>query len=176
MINLIKADKNTSAALKNRFIKNINSFALLKNIKADASQLYANYLPAKAYDGKIDTCWHAANSTGWCQIEFDNVKEISRITSVHGSSGSSHSGEYSISGSLDGKNWFVIKPKTFVGARDNLKWVYSDDVFETPVKAKFIRTYRLKAFTERKIRNDVAFYEQWFNLKELPKELFVKTK
>ncbi|MBR1966528.1 MAG: DUF4838 domain-containing protein [Lentisphaeria bacterium] len=176
MINLIKADKNTTAALKNRFIKNINSFALLKNIKADASQLYANYLPAKAYDGKIDTYWHAANSTGWCQIEFDNVKEISRITTVHGSSGSSHSGEYSISGSLDGKNWFVIKPKTFVGARDNLKWVYSDDVFETPVKAKFIRTYRLKAFTERKIRNDVAFYEQWFNLKELPKELFVKTK
>jgi hypothetical protein len=148
----------------------------LKKIKANASNLYANYLPAKAYDGKIDTYWHAANSKGWCQIEFDKVKEIKRITSVFGYSTSSHSGEYSISGSLDGKNWFIIKPKTFVGARNNLKWVYSDDVLEKPIKAKFIRTYRLKAFTERKIRNDVAFYEQWFNLKELPKEIFTKNK
>ena len=176
MINVINADKTTLTSLKKGYISVIKSFAPLKKIKADASRLYGNNLPAKAYDGKIGTYWHPANGAGWCQIEFDEVREINRITTVHGTFGGAYTGEYSISGSLDGKNWFTIKPKTFVGARDNLKWVYSDDVFEKPIKAKFIRTFRLKAITERKGRNDVVLYEQWFNLKDLPKELSQKNR
>ena len=171
MLKIISQDPATTPALKAKYVKNIKTLLKLKNIRAAGSIIYGSQYPAKAYDGSIETLWHAAGGTGWCQIEFDKVRSISRITTVLGSFENVYVGEYEITGSLNGKDWFQVVPRRKIEHRRGFRWVWADDVLSKPVQAKFIRTIRDKTFIRDNVRNDVLLHEQWFNLQSLPKEL-----
>ncbi|MBE6371681.1 MAG: DUF4838 domain-containing protein [Lentisphaerae bacterium] len=171
MLKIISQDPATTPALKAKYVKNIKTLLKLKNIRATGSIIYGSQYPAKAYDGSIETLWHAAGGAGWCQIEFDKVRSISRITTVLGSFENVYVGEYEITGSLNGKDWFQVVPRRKIEHRQGFRWVWADDVLSKPVHAKFIRTIRDKTFIRDNVRNDVLLHEQWFNLQSLPKEL-----
>ena len=171
MLKVLQADTRTDKVLIKRYISNIKALLKLKDIKAAASVIYGNQYPAKAYDGNIKTAWHGASGSGWCQIEFDKVRSISRITTVLGSFENVYVGEYEITGSLNGKDWFQVVPRRKIEHRQGFRWVWADDVLSKPVQAKFIRTIRGKTLIRNNIRNDVLLHEQWFNLQSLPKEL-----
>ena len=170
----LDAEKTSSKGLIARMKGFIKSLLKLKNIKAKASILYSRYYPAQAYDGNLKTCWHAANGAGWCQIEFERPREISRITTVFGNYENIARGENAIQGSLNGKDFFDIIPRRKIRGNKQLHWVYTDDKLARPVKVKFVRTRCFSAFTKNNRRNDVVLQEQYFNLKTLPEELAKK--
>ena len=171
MLKTISLDTATEPFLKARYTKNIKNLLKLKNIKASASIIYGSQYPAKAYDGNIDTHWHAAQGSGWCQIEFDSVRSVSRITTVLGSYENVYAGEYEIMGSLEGKDWFIVVPRRKIEHKNGFRWVWADDILSRPVRVRFIRTKRDNTFIRNNVRNDVLLHEQWFDLKSLPKAL-----
>ena len=168
IIKLLDQDKTTTKNLILMMKKSILDLLKLKDIKAKTNILYGKNYPAKAYDGDIKTVWHPGNGSGWCQIEFDKVREINRITTVFGSHNNIVRGENEIMGSLDGKNFFPIVKRRTIKEFGNYHYLYADDKLPKPVKTKFVRTRCFSAYTKT-IRNDVLIHEQYFNLKELPK-------
>ncbi|MBO7329660.1 MAG: DUF4838 domain-containing protein [Lentisphaeria bacterium] len=165
LLDFLKA--NTSVARFNRYYsREIKPLRLRNTIKATAQAEY-NSIAQYAYDGDVNTNWHFAGPKGWCQIEFPEVREIHRITTVLDQYGTIES-HYKIAGSLDGKEWFELVPPRFEkGADFKGQYIYADDKLEKPVKVKFVRTYR----TGSKLRttyNDSLIFEQYFYLKEIP--------
>jgi hypothetical protein len=172
----VESDKVTHWRIKKYFTDRLKVLPELAKIKAQASSINGSNFPAKAYDGSLKEVWHSGMSEGWCQIEFDAPREISRITSVQGFSRGVTRCQYEILGSMDGKTWFKIVPRRKFFSKKDLKYAWTDDKLAKPVKAKFVRTIRDNIFFGRNQRNDAVLYEQYFNLKELPKELFEKAK
>ena len=170
----VESDKVTHWRIKKYFTDRLKVLPELAKIKAQASSINGSNFPAKAYDGSLKEVWHSGMSEGWCQIEFDAPREISRITSVQGFSRGVARCQYEILGSMDGKTWFKIVPRRKFFSKKELKYAWTDDKLAKPVKAKFVRTIRDNIFFGRNQRNDAVLYEQYFNLKELPKELFEK--
>ena len=115
-------------------------------------------------------------SQGWCQIEFDEPKTIERITSVQGLTKGMARCQYEILGSPDGKTWFKLVPRRKYHSTKGFKYAWTDDKLAEPVKVKFVRTIRDNIFFAGNKRNDAVLYEQYFNLKDLPEELFEKDK
>jgi len=158
---------NASAyRINNNFSKQIKPLRLRYKIKATAQAEYAS-IAQFAYDGDVNTAWHYAGPKAWCQIEFPEVREISRITTVLDNYGTVES-HYKIAGSLDGKEWFELVPPRFEKGDDfKGQFIYADDKLEKPVKVKFVRTYRTGSKLPNTL-NDALLYEQAFNLKEIP--------
>ena len=150
-----------------RFSKQITQLRLRNKIKATAQAEY-NSIAQYAYDGDVNTNWHFAGPKAWCQIEFPEVREISRITTVLDRYGTVES-HYKIAGSLDGKEWFEIVPPRFEKGDDfkDRHFIYADDKLEKPVKVKFVRTYRTGSKLPNTF-NDALLFEQAFDLKEIP--------
>ena len=150
----------------NYYSKQIQQFRLRNKIKATAQGEYHS-IAQNAYDGNVDIPWHFAGPKAWCQIEFPEVREIHRITTILDQYGTVES-HYKIAGSLDGKEWFEIVPPRFEkGADFKGHFLYADDKLEKPVKVKFVRTYRTGSKLGRTY-NDALIFEQAFNLKEIP--------
>lgn len=160
---------NASAfSFKNYYSKQIKQLRLRNKIKATAQAEY-NSIAQYAYDGDVNTNWHFAGPKAWCQIEFPEVREIHRITTILDQYGTVES-HYKIAGSLDGKEWFEIVPPRFEKGADfkDRHFIYADDKLEKPVKVKFVRTYRTGSKLGKTSYNDALLYEQAFNLKEIP--------
>lgn len=172
----VKADKATHWKIKKNFTDKLKILPALAKIKASACSSNGSNFPAKAYDGSLKNVWHSGMSEGWCQIEFDEPREISRITSVQGITTGIARCEYEILGSMDGKTWFKIVPRRKFYSKKDLFYAWSDDKLEKPVKTKFVKTVRDNIYFGRNQRNDAVLYEQYFNLNELPQELFKKAK
>lgn len=157
---------NASAYAFSRISKQIKPLRLRYTIKATAQAEYAS-IAQYAYDGDVNTAWHYAGPKAWCQIEFPEVREISRITTVLDNYATVES-HYKIAGSLDGKEWFELVPPRFEkGADFKGQFIYADDKLEKPVKVKFVRTYRTGSKLINTF-NDALLFEQAFNLKEIP--------
>ena len=166
LLDFLKA--NTQLARYNNYLKQINMLGLRNRIKATAQGEY-NSIAQYAYDGNVKTNWHFAGPKAWCQIEFPEVREIHRITTILDQYGTIES-HYKIAGSLDGKDWFeLVAPRFEKGADFKGQYIYADDKLEKPVKVKFVRTYRTGSKL-LKTYNDALIYEQAFNLKEIPAE------
>lgn len=173
--------KQKSAYLHNYYkgyIKRINALLHGASIKADTNRRYGMSRPALAFDGKIGTYWHAGAGNGWVQIEFDEKRPLHRITTsfYHGSG--SVTIDYQIDGSFDGVTWFPIVKRN-VSKWDRKTYLhFVDTKLDTIVEAKFVRTSIHRVMYEvRKgvlAGNDALVGEQWFNLKELPAQLFSK--
>ena len=157
--------------LYGKYIKRIDALAKIKDVNADASQSYGSMYAQCGYDGDIKTPWHSASQAGWCQIQFDEPREISRITSVIAEAGQAVTVDYELRGSMDGKEWFVISPWKTVEHKEPLQWIYDDVTLAQPVKAKFVRTFLRRARMKKGGWNDVLLYEQYYNVESLPKEL-----
>ena len=161
-------EANASAfSFKNYFSKQIKQLRLRNKIKATAQAEY-NSIAQYAYDGDVNTNWHFAGPKAWCQIEFPEVREIHRITTILDQYGTLES-HYKIAGSLDGKEWFELVAPRFEKGADfkDRHFIYADDKLEKPVKVKFVRTYRTGSKLGRTY-NDALIFEQAFNLKEIP--------
>lgn len=160
----------TAYRFNTNFSKQIKQLSLRNKIKATAQAEYAS-IAQYAYDGDVNTNWHFAGPKAWCQIEFPEVKEITRITTVLDRYGTLES-HYKIAGSLDGKEWFELVPPSFVKGSDfkDRQYLYADDKLEKPVKVKFVRTYRTGSKLRANVFNDALLFEQAFNLKEIPAE------
>ncbi|MBQ7652061.1 MAG: DUF4838 domain-containing protein [Victivallales bacterium] len=154
-----------------KYIRRIDALARCKDINADASQSNGSLSPQGAYDGDVNTQWHSAAPSAWCQIQFDEPREITRITSVLIQARQAVAVDYELQGSLDGKDWFVMSPWKTVEHKQPLKWIYDDVTLAQPVSAKFVRTFVRRARMKKGGWNDVQLYEQYFNAKSLPKEL-----
>ncbi|MDD3695748.1 MAG: DUF4838 domain-containing protein [Lentisphaeria bacterium] len=155
--------------LMDKFIKQIDSSYALRNIKAQASRLYGTYSPALAYDGNPETHYHAGSSAAWCQIEFDEPRLISRISSITTGSRNNYEHDYKVSGSLDGKAWFDLVPlKTVQPQEEDDEYFVVDDQLPAPQEVKFVRTTMNKVKMRDGRINDVVLREQYFNLEELP--------
>ena len=164
LLDFLKA--NAPVARYNNYSKQINMLSLRNKINATAQGEY-NSIAQYAYDGNVKTNWHFAGPKAWCQIEFPEVREIHRITTVLDQYGTVES-HYKIAGSLDGKEWFeLVAPRFEKGADFKGQYIYADDKLEKPVKVKFVRTYRTGSKLA-KTYNDALIYEQAFNLKEIP--------
>ena len=164
LLDFLKA--NASAYSFGRFSKQIKELRLRNKINATAQAEY-NSIAQFAYDGDVTTCWHFAGPKGWCQIEFPEVREISRITTVLDHYGTVES-HYKIAGSLDGKEWFELVPPRFEKGDDfKGQFIYADDKLEKPVKVKIVRTYRTGSKLQKGF-NDALIFEQAFNLNEIP--------
>ncbi len=166
LVDFLKA--NASVARFNRFyLREIKPLRLRLMINATAQAAY-NSIAQYAYDGDVKTNWHFAGPKGWCQIEFPEVREIHRITTVLDQYGTIEA-HYKIAGSLDGKEWFELVPPRFEkGADFEGQYIYADDKLEKPVKVKFVRTYRTGSKIGSNKFNDALLFEQSFNLKEIP--------
>ena len=157
--------------LYGKYISRIDLLAKIKDINAEASQSNGSLSPQCGYDGDLNTQWHSASSSGWCQIQFDKPREISRITSVLIQARQAVAIDYELRGSMDGKEWFVISPWKTVEHKEPLKWIYDDVTFRQPVNAKIVRTSLRRARMKTGGWNDVQLYEQYYNAESLPKEL-----
>ncbi len=163
----VKIKANAKAYSYNRLLRDVTPLRLRYKIKATAQAEYAS-IAQYAYDGDVNTAWHFAGSKGWCQIEFPEVREISRITTVLDNYGTVES-HYKIAGSLDGKEWFeLVPPRGEKGADFKGQFIYADDKLEKPVKVKFVRTYRTGSKLSNTSYNDALLFEQAFDLKEIP--------
>ncbi len=157
--------------LYGKYVKRIDALAKIKNINADASQSYGSMSPQCGYDGDLNTQWHSAASSGWCQIQFDEPREIRRITSVILKARQAVAVDYELKGSVDGKEWFVISPWKTVEHKVPLNWIYDDVTLVQPINVKFVRTSFKRARMKMGGWNDVQIYEQYFNVESLPKAL-----
>lgn len=165
LLNYLKA--NASASRFQQFEKQIKMLGLRHKINATAQAEYAS-IAQYAYDGDVNTAWHFAGPKAWCQIEFPEVREINRITTILDQYGTDES-HYKIAGSLDGKEWFeLVAPRFEKGADFKGHYIYADDKLAKPVKVKFVRTYRTGSKLNRGVYNDALIFEQAFNQKEIP--------
>lgn len=170
------ADKITHWSIKKTFIDRLKILPKLAGIKASASCTNGSNFPAKAYDGDLKNVWHSGRPEGWVQIEFGEPKMLERITSVQGLTKGMARCQYEILGSSDGKNWFELVPRRKYHSTKGFKYAWTDDKLAKPVKVKFVRTIRSHIFFAGNRPNDAVLYEQYFNLKKLPEELFEKEK
>ena len=152
-------------------MRRIDALSKIKDVNADSSQSYGSMYAQCGYDGDINTMWHSASQAGWCQIQFDAPREISRVTSVIAQFGQAVSVDYELRGSLDGKEWFVLCPWKTVEHREPLLWIYDDVALAQAVNAKYVRTFIRHARMKKGGMNDVLLYEQYFNAEALPEEL-----
>ena len=134
--------------------------------------------PALAFDGKIATGWHAGVANGWIQIEFDEKRPIQCITTCFYKGSGSVTIDYQIDGSFDGETWFPMVKRNVSKWNPAYYYHFTDIKLDQIIEAKYIRTtihkmmYELRTGVYRP--NDAMLQEQWFNLKELPKDIFSK--
>lgn len=162
----------------NIYIKKVNQLIHGATIKADTNRRYGMNRPALAFDGKIATGWHAGVANGWIQIEFDEKRPIQRITTCFYKGSGSVTIDYQIDGSFDGETWFPMVKRNVSKWNPAYYYHFTDIKLDQIIEAKYIRTtihkmmYELRTGVYRP--NDAMLQEQWFNLKELPKDIFSK--
>lgn len=157
----------------NKLLDNLKKFHLIAKAryKASASNTYGPNEPEFGYDGLLDTGWSPGRSSGHIQVEYPEEIEIKRITTVSGHQNNIRL-TYEIQGSLNGKDWFPIVGRKQATLREKAKFMFADDELPETVRARFIKTIFYGQRLKDGRNNDVGLREQFFNLKELPGELF----
>jgi hypothetical protein len=161
----------------------LNTAEGTSNINAEASREYGMLRAGNAYDGNLQTMWHAGMGNGWTMIDLEENRFINRITTVFQRMRNYRRITYQVEGSFDKKAWRVMVPKKVYTAPEKLlktvdsnKYYCVDDVIlEKDVEARYIRTRIFKnegrSGDGRYYGDDAQHTEQYFNLRELPEEL-----